>query len=60
MYGYNDSMVAIWVPTSFKRSNGKAAVFMLGQVWGWAFKAQATNNVDIVVKATDILGKKHL
>lgn len=57
VYGYNDSMVAIWVPTSLKRNSGNAAVFMLGRIWGSGFNEQMTNNVTIVIKVMDMLGK---
>lgn len=57
VYGYNDSVVAIWLPQPHKReSNESAAVFMLGRIWGWNFKAQMTNNVDIVLTVMDVLG----
>uniref|UniRef100_K1Q4H9 Limulus clotting factor C n=1 Tax=Magallana gigas TaxID=29159 RepID=K1Q4H9_MAGGI len=57
VYGYNDSMVAIWVP---HLGNGiieesKVAVFMLGKSWGSGFNKQMTNNVDIVIKVMDML-----
>ncbi|XP_065933984.1 uncharacterized protein [Magallana gigas] len=56
VYGYNDSMVAIWLPQPLKReSNESAAVFMLGRIWGWNFKTQMTNNVDIVLTVMDVL-----
>lgn len=59
VYGYNDSMVAIWVP---HLGNGIieesiVAVFMLGKSWGSGFNKQMTNNVDIVIKVMDMLGK---
>ena len=57
VYGYNDSVVAIWVPTSLKRNSGNAAVFMLGRIWGSGFNEQMTNNVTIVIKVMDMLGK---
>ncbi|XP_052717511.1 uncharacterized protein LOC128189792 [Crassostrea angulata] len=56
VYGYNDSVVAMWVPQPHKReSNESAAVFMLGRIWGWNFKAQMTNNVDIVLTVMAML-----
>lgn len=57
VYGYNDSMVAIWVPHPNKReSTESAAVFMLGGIWGWNFKKQMTNNVEIVLTIMDMMG----
>lgn len=55
VYGYNDSMVAIWVPHK-RESEESAAVFMLGEIWGWNFKEQMTNDVNIVLTIMDVLG----
>lgn len=55
VYGYNDSVVAIWVPTSLKRNSENAAVFMLGRIWGSGFNEEKTNNVEIIFNVMDIL-----
>lgn len=61
VYGYNDSMVAIWVPhPDTRRSQQSAAVFMLGRIWGWNFKEQMTNNVDVVVTVMDVMGNVYI
>ncbi|XP_065933987.1 uncharacterized protein [Magallana gigas] len=54
VYGYHDSVVAIWVPHK-RESEESAAVFMLRKIWGWNFKEQMTNDVDIVLTVMDVL-----
>lgn len=59
VYGYNDSLVAIWVPNLGNGIFGesRSAVFMLGKSWGSGFNEQMTKDVDIVIKVMDMLGK---
>ncbi|XP_061188816.1 uncharacterized protein LOC133196990 [Saccostrea echinata] len=49
VYGYSETSVAFWVPHLNKRKINEAAIFMMGEMWGWGYKEQMTNNVDIII-----------
>ncbi|XP_062586421.1 uncharacterized protein LOC134248017 [Saccostrea cucullata] len=54
IYGYNDTSVAFWIPHPYKRKMKEAAIFMMGEMWGWGYRKQMTDNVDILISVHDI------
>ncbi|XP_062571253.1 uncharacterized protein LOC134233297 [Saccostrea cucullata] len=49
VYGYNDTTLGIWIPHPNKINQRGTAVFLLGEIWGWGYKSQMTDEVDIII-----------
>ncbi|XP_062597041.1 uncharacterized protein LOC134258491 [Saccostrea cucullata] len=56
VYGYNDTSVAFWIPHPYRRRMKEAAISMMGEMWGWGYRKQITDNVDILISVHDIAG----
>ncbi|XP_048753660.2 uncharacterized protein LOC125664905 [Ostrea edulis] len=54
VYGYNDSVAAIWVPETFDGNASNSAVFLVGGVWGDGYQDQRTNQVDILISVMSV------
>lgn len=59
VYGYNDSVAAIWVPETFDGNASNSAVFLVGGVWGDGYQDQGTNQVDILISVMSVYGNFH-
>ncbi|XP_061188815.1 uncharacterized protein LOC133196989, partial [Saccostrea echinata] len=56
VYGYNDTTLGIWIPHPTMRKQGAAAVFILGETWGWGYRSQRTDEVDIIITSVIKIG----